>query len=247
MEEKERGPRLHSPSLCEEGEEAYEEEYLKRKDMAVLRIEEPEQLDTTFFRNCEKNYHPAQVVIEFNGMYLANMRNVAMEQLAESELIVVNRCPEGMDRSGFRRALKVQNPMSQLIFEDLKDHIIEPSEEDLPYEIKGDMIEVGDMDFGIWYVDAYEHPEHYLHKEIHFLAQAFRPKGMEEIMFVPVRKIMTCCAADIRFYGYPCISDGKIEFVPRGWVHIQARFEYKSVTGSGSRQPVLHLSNIVPA
>ena len=50
-------------------------------------------------------------------MYLANMRNMLMEQLAESELIVVNRCPDGVDRSGFRRALKVQNPMAQLIFE----------------------------------------------------------------------------------------------------------------------------------
>ena len=50
-------------------------------------------------------------------MYLKNMRNMLMEQLTESELIIINRCPEGVDRSGFRRALKVQNPMAQLIFE----------------------------------------------------------------------------------------------------------------------------------
>ncbi|MFQ8900265.1 MAG: hypothetical protein ACLR71_20990 [[Clostridium] scindens] len=48
-------------------------------------------------------------------MYLANMRNMLMEQLAESELIVVNRCPDGVDRSGFRRALKVQNPMARTL------------------------------------------------------------------------------------------------------------------------------------
>ena len=41
-------------------------------------------------------------------------------------------------------------------------------------------------------LDAYDHPELYLHKEVEFVAQAFRPKGMEENMFVPVRKIMTC-------------------------------------------------------
>ena len=148
---------------CEEGEVEYEEAYLKEKDMAVLKIERPEQLSTEFLKNCEKQYHPAQVVIEYNGMwkleellktqfprgfelqgvystvngatlgmYLANMRNLLMEQLTESELIVVNRCPKGMDRSGFRRAVKVQNPMSQLIFEDMEGHIMEPSEEDLP-------------------------------------------------------------------------------------------------------------------
>ena len=144
-----------------------------------------EQLNSAFFKNCEKNYHPTQVVIEYNGMwkledllsikyprnwelqgvystvdgttldmYLANMRNMLMEQLAESELIVVNRCPDGVDRSGFRRALKVQNPMAQLIFEGMDGKIIQPSAEDLPYDVKGDKIVVEDGDFGIWYVDA---------------------------------------------------------------------------------------------
>lgn len=153
--------------LCEEGEEEYPEEYLKEKNMAVLKIEEFEQLNTVFFKNCERNYHPAQIVIEYNGMwkledllsiryprsfelqgvystvngmtldmYLMNMRNMLMEQLTESELIVVNRCADGVNRSGFRRALKVQNPMAQLLFEDMQGKIIEPSEEDLPYDVK---------------------------------------------------------------------------------------------------------------
>lgn len=106
---------------CEEGEEEYQREYLDNNDMLLLEIEEPEQLNSDFFKNCEKKYHPNQVVIEYNGMwkladllsiryprnwelqgvystvngetldmYLVNMRNMLMEQLAESELIVVN-------------------------------------------------------------------------------------------------------------------------------------------------------------
>ena len=35
-------------------------------------------------------------------MYLKNMRNMLMERLPESELIIINRCPEGVDRSGFK-------------------------------------------------------------------------------------------------------------------------------------------------
>ena len=182
--------------MCEEGEEEYTQEYLDEKEMVLLKIDDISQLNTVFFKNCEKNYHPAQIVIEYNGMwkledlltikyprnfelqgvystvdgttldmYLTNMRNMLMEQLAESELIVVNRCAEGVDRSGFRRALKVQNPMAQLIFEGIDGKIIEPSEEDLPYDVKGDKIVIEDMDFGIWYVDAYDHPDLYLHKE----------------------------------------------------------------------------------
>lgn len=263
---------------CEEGEEEYSQEYLDEKKMVLLSIEEQEQLNAEFFKNCEKNYHPMQVVIEYNGMwkleelltikyprnwqlqgvystvngttldmYLKNMRNMLMEQLTESELIVVNRCPEGTDRSGFRRALKVQNPMAQLIFEGLDGNIIEPSAEDLPYDVSGERIVIEDMDFGIWYVDAYDHPELYLHKEVEFVAQAFRPKGMEKNMFVPVRKIMTCCANDIRLYGYPCKITEKTEIPLKKWVRIRARFEFEEVASFGSRQPVLYLNHIEPA
>ncbi|MGN1378343.1 MAG: GTP-binding protein [Dorea sp.] len=264
--------------MCEEGEEEYTQEYLDEKEMVLLKIDDISQLNTVFFKNCEKNYHPAQIVIEYNGMwkledlltikyprnfelqgvystvdgttldmYLTNMRNMLMEQLTESELIVVNRCAEGVDRSGFRRALKVQNPMAQLIFEGIDGKIIEPSEEDLPYDVKGDKIVIDDMDFGIWYVDAYDHPELYLHKEIEFKAQTFRPRGMKDDMFVPVRQIMTCCAADVRYYGYPCKAEKKIPISKREWVRIRARFEYESLAAFGSKQPVLYLIDMEPA
>lgn len=264
--------------LCEEGEEEYTKEYLEKKNMALLKIDEPEQLNATFFKNCEKNYHPAQVVIEYNGMwklddllqikypkkwqiqgvystvngitldmYLKNMRNVLMEQLTESELIVINRCPEGTDRSGFRRALKVQNPMAQLIFEDLNGKIIKPSEEDLPYDVKSDKIVVEDADFGIWYVDAYDHPDTYKGKEIEFVAQAFRPKGMKRDRFVPVRKIMTCCVDDIRLYGYPCKVAEGVEVPLKQWIRVRVKFAYESLEAYIPEQPVLYLIDFEPA
>lgn len=262
---------------CEDGENEYSREYLESKQMVMLEIEDMEQLNATFFKNCEKNYRPAQVVIEYNGMwkledllsikyprnwelqgvystvngetldmYLTNMRNMLMEQLTESELIVVNRCSKKVDRSGFRRALKVQNPMAQLIFEDTEGNIIQPSEDDLPYDVKKDKIVIEDQDFGVWYVDAYDHPELYLHKDIEFTAQAFRPKNMGEDMFVPVRRIMTCCADDIRFYGYPCKLEGKQAIVKNQWVRVTARFEFESVASFGSKQPVLYLKEMTP-
>lgn len=264
--------------LCEEGEVGYSKEYLKEREMVLLKIDEFDQLNPTFFKNCEKNYHPAQVVIEYNGMwkleallsikypkswelqgvystvngltldmYLKNMRNMLIEQLTESELIVVNRCPKEVDRSGFRRALKVQNPMAQLIFEGTDGRIIQPSKEDLPYDVNGDRIQIESEDFGIWYVDAYDHPKLYLHKEVEFVAQAFRPKGMEDNMFVPVRKIMTCCAEDLKFYGYPCKSEQPIVFKKGEWVRVLARFEYEQAVAFGNEQPVLYLIDLKPA
>lgn len=40
--------------LCEEGEEEYPEEYLKEKNMAVLKIEEFDQLNTVFFKTVKE-------------------------------------------------------------------------------------------------------------------------------------------------------------------------------------------------
>lgn len=125
---------------CEEGEEEYSEKYLDENGLFLFNIEEREKLNKTFFENCEKIYHPVQVIIEYNGtwdlqeildedfprnweiqgvystvsgetldMYLKNMRNMLMNQLTESELIIINRCGENTDRSAFRRALKIQN------------------------------------------------------------------------------------------------------------------------------------------
>ncbi len=66
--------------LCEEGEEEYSKEYLDSKEMAQLKVEAFEQLNSVFFKNCEKNYHPTQVVIEYNGMW--KLEDSAVHQIS---------------------------------------------------------------------------------------------------------------------------------------------------------------------
>ena len=57
---------------CEEGEEEYSEKYLDENGLFLFNIEEREKLNKTFFENCEKIYHPVQVIIEYNGMWLVS-------------------------------------------------------------------------------------------------------------------------------------------------------------------------------
>lgn len=174
-------------------------------------------------------------------LYLNNMRDLLMEQLMLSDLVVVNRCEEGVSRSGFRRAVRIQNPATQVIFEDPNGKIIQESKEDLPYSTEGKRIVVEDDDFGIWYADAYDHPDRYMGKEIEFTAQSFRTERMAEGIFAPVRKIMTCCAADVKFYGYPCRYDKNIPIQNGEWVKVLARYDYLQEGAGGQFQPVLHL------
>ena len=261
--------------LCEEGEEEYSEKYLDENGLFLFNIEEREKLNKTFFENCEKIYHPVQVIIEYNGtwdlqeildedfprnweiqgvystvsgetldMYLKNMRNMLMNQLTESELIIINRCGENTDRSAFRRALKIQNPQAQLIFEGVDGNIIPQTEEDLPYDLKADHIFIDDVDFGTWYVDAYEHPERYEHKKITFLAQLFRPKGMPANMLIPGRQIMTCCADDTTFLGYVCRSDYAPHIKEGSWVEVTAKVAFENRTEYQGEGIVLYASDV---
>ena len=178
-------------------------------------------------------------------LVMTNMRNLFMNQHTESDLIVINRCSKDTNRVKFRKAIKLQNPAAQLIFESVTGEIIEFGEEDLPYDIKADAFTVDDVDYGTWFADASEYPERYVHKKISFLAQLYRPFGMAKNIFVPGRKVMACCAADVQFYGFPCKTDRPLRFVNNSWHRITVEFntEKKKDGRSGGyvQVPVLRL------
>ena len=53
---------------CEEGEEEYEKNALD--NVTVITIEDEEDLKCSYLKELEKEYHPKQVLIEYNGMWL---------------------------------------------------------------------------------------------------------------------------------------------------------------------------------
>ncbi len=52
---------------CEEGAEEYDPKVLR--NVTVVTVEEESELTRAFLKQCEKKYRPAQVLIEFNGMW----------------------------------------------------------------------------------------------------------------------------------------------------------------------------------
>ena len=47
----------------EEGEEEYEESFLRESNSFVLQVEDIEDFTPAFVENCEKNYHPDRIMI----------------------------------------------------------------------------------------------------------------------------------------------------------------------------------------
>ena len=102
-------------------------------------------------------------------LYLANMRTMIMEQLFASDVVIFNRCDDETPRGKFRRTVKARNRKAQIAYEKADGTVYEDDMEDLPYDLNQDVIDITDMDYGIWYLDAMENPKKYEGKKVRFL------------------------------------------------------------------------------
>lgn len=209
---------LHSPDfldynqtlliVCEEGDEEYDEAWLKKNGIIKYVVDEEEKLNEFFLEGLELNYRPDHVMIEFNGtwdlnrmlemklppgweigavlstvdagtaeMYLLNMRNMFLAPLLYSDLVIVNRTEDDTDKARIRRSIKVMNPRAQIVFENEDGEPVENTEEDLPFDLNAPVIEIDEIDYGIWYLDAMEHPEHYKIKSSGFLHRYIKTRN----------------------------------------------------------------------
>ena len=73
----------------------------------------------------------------------------------------------------------------------------------LPFDLNAPIVEIGEDDFGIWYMDCQDEPQKYAGKTVRFLAQVCQTNRAGKNSFVPGRFAMTCCVQDIQFVGFP--------------------------------------------
>ena len=261
--------------LCEEGEVEYDATLLKKSKTIVEVIDEEENFTPEKLLELEKAYKPERIVIEYNGMwnskdmklpwhwtveqqitiinaktfqnYYSNMKSLLAEQIRKSEMIIFNRCDDLYDELGnFKRNVKAVNPQADIIFEDKDGEVQQILEEDLPFDLQADVIEMDDYGYGIFYLDAMDNLPRYLGKTIQFTGMVLKPKEFEGNLFVPGRMAMTCCAEDMAFLGFATEYEKAKDLEPKSWVEVTAvvgsavRPEYK---GEG---PVLKAISVTP-
>lgn len=179
--------------------------------------------------------------------YLNNMRSIFQDMINGADLVAFNRCNTDMPLAEFRRSVKAVNQQCTIIFEDMKGEILDTVEDIMPFDVSGPVIHVDDMDYGIWYLDVRDHPDRYEGKSVAFRAQVVKSREKGAQFFVPGRRIMTCCAEDIRFMGYLCKSDKAPQMWEGTWINLQAkvRTEYNDIYREEG--PVLYAEKITPA
>lgn len=263
---------------CEEGEVEYDENFLKSRQITVVTLEDEEELTNQKLEDLKLIYNPDRVVIEYNGMwsvgtifelklpndwfmyermcivnaetftiYLNNMRSIMIEQFKTSDLIVINRCDEDTNLASVYGSAKAVNPDARLytLTEDFK---MEPIQEEVPYDLDAEIVEIADEHYGIWYIDLWDHPDKYIGKRIKinglFAQDASDPKDC----FAFGRFAMPCCEDDIAFMGVYCHNIGKPKCKNKDSIEIIADIRWeKAPVYDNEEGPVLYVKQIKPA
>ncbi len=179
------------------------------------------------------------------GMYLNNMKALMGPMLKNSELCIVNRCDDKTDAELLEYKRKLR-PMlvsgSTVVMENKYGEIeLETLDEELPYDVKADIIEISNEDYGIWFIDAKDYPQRYLGKKVSFTAQIMKPKGLKKGEFVPVRMVMTCCEADMQPLGYIAYSKDLDAYKDGDWVKLTAEFKTENRSEYRGEGPYLNI------
>lgn len=185
-------------------------------------------------------------------VYMNNMRSLAVEMFKYAEMAIMNRCTPEMDLGSFRRMIRSGNRRLQVMFEMADGYDDVPVEESLPYDLDASKIELEDEDFGIWFMDAMDHPERYDGKEIHMKTIVCKPNNFPKGLMIPGRFAMTCCADDIQFLGVICkmehVKSSTMKTVKnRDWIMLTARIACEYHEEYGAKGPVLYAERIESA
>ena len=219
----------------EDGEVEYDSKWIKDNEVYVEIMLDDEYKDDLYFYNLFKKYQPKQIVIELNAfvdfsefkfprnfvvyqevclfdaskfeLYYNNMKPIINKMVAYATLVVFNRTFDNNNLAKFRRNIRAFNQNCDVAFENKEGKLTTILNEDLPYNINSDLITIEDKDFPILYLDITECFDKYIDKTLTFNLYV---REVTPNTIVVGRQIMTCCADDIQFFGFECLTD---EFV----------------------------------
>ena len=262
--------------LCEEGEVEFDEKMLKKSRTSVEVLNSPEELTPErlvayAFYSPERviiEYNGMWQVSKFEEMqlpkdwgivqhivtvdastfqvYMNNMKSLFVEMVRNADMVLFNRCSMDMPLASFRRSVKVVNQGAEIIFEDEEGEIEDIFAEDMPFDVNADVIEIMDEDYGIWFIDAMDHPETYKGKKVAFTGMILKSREFPKNVFVPGRMAMTCCADDTSFIGYICKSPEAKNLRTGKWVKVVAEVDYEYVSSYHKEGPVLTAISLEP-
>ena len=233
----------------------------------IERIEDEEDFNPDALVALDAKHNPERILVEYNGMwnyknmrlpimwnleqqitvidassfelYFSNMKSLLAEQIRNSDLILFNRCDGIEDLASYKRNVKAINQKADIIFEDKDGEVDVTLDEDLPFDLSADPIELNNYGYGMFYLDALDHVERYEGKNVRFKGMVLKPEEFPDNRFVPGRMAMTCCAEDMQFLGFACEYDDVASLNEKDWVLVTATVVKQFVPEYQGEGPVL--------
>ena len=106
-----------------------------------------------------------------------------------------------------------------------------------------DLIDIPDDDYGVWYVDAMDHPDRWDGKKVHMKLIMCHSKKFPGI-HCPGRFVMTCCENDIQFVGVVAKGKDLKAYKNRDWVEVTATVRKEYIEAYQGEGPVLYVDKI---
>ncbi|MBQ2478385.1 MAG: hypothetical protein II510_02840 [Erysipelotrichales bacterium] len=179
--------------------------------------------------------------------YVNNMKSFMYEQLRFADPVIFNRCSPKIKKSFLRSNVRAYNRSAQLIYENTEGEIENMDEDDLPFDLSKDSIEISPDDYGIWYMDALDHPQKYSGKTLSFTGMAYPTTQWDKPIVAIGRFALVCCAQDKQFIGVGIVDQDGKGLRPASWMKVKGKVRIDYDPESQSDYISLTQSTLKPA
>lgn len=235
----------------EQGDVEYDDKFLKYTNSVVEYIYFKD-FDKEKQKELDKKHKPERIVIEFNGMdndeellikrgfidnweiaqvlttidgstfknYMTNMKQFMYNHIKYSEVAVINRS-DNVDLRYLRNNLKGINRNLETIFEDAEGNVTNKLQESLFDTTKP--LNISDLDFGLWYMDALDNALKYENCDIEINAYYYDKDDRYSNVAIFGRKAMVCCANDIQSICFTVVEIETSKLEVNSYYHIKGK------------------------
>ena len=234
--------------LCfEQGEEEYDPDALAEKRTSVAYYDGKEDVGA-FCRNSIEAHHPDRIYVEMNTMmqdlrdrlpdcmrvafvsawidwktldlYFVNFRQMMGRMVSESHQVTFRGCPSKEKLEPYSQAFRLMNPAASYLREDPMGYHERAFDLFLPFSLEEPEITITEDRYLVFWLDAYDHPEHYAGKRLRFSDPLELRRTGADGPWSAGRVVMTCCMADLQFMAFEL--RGGSDVPDAGWVVLDA-------------------------
>lgn len=237
--------------VFEQGDEEYDDKFLKYTN-SVVEYLDFKDFNKAKQKELDEKHQPERIVIEFNGMdneedllirngfidnweiaqvlttidgstfknYMTNMKQFMYNHIKYSEVAVINRS-DNVDLRYLRNNLKGINRNLETIFEDAAGNVTNKLQESLFDTTKP--LNISDLDFGLWYMDALDNAARYDKCSIEINAYFYEIDNRYTNVAIFGRQAMVCCANDIQTIGFTVVGVDSDKLKKGTYYHLKGR------------------------